>query len=311
MKLISIAVPCFNEEEIISAFYNILSKVIKNEMKDLKFEIIFIDDGSSDNTLNVIKELSKKDNRVKYISFSRNFGKEAAIYAGLKNSSGDCVITMDVDLQDPPSLIPTMISYINEGYDCVATKRSSRKGEPILRSFFSNAFYNIINKLSETKIVNGARDYRVMKRPMIDSILEMEEYNRFSKGIFTWVGFETKWIEYNNIERPIGKSKWSFFKLLKYSFEGITSFSTTLLHFATVFGLIIAIISLILIVLVMLRTLIFGDSVAGWTSTISAILFIGGVQLFCIGLLGQYISKIYLETKNRPIYITKETNIFF
>lgn len=309
MNLISIAVPCFNEEEIIPVFYNKLSKVIKNEMKNSKFEIIFIDDGSKDNTLNVIKELSKKDKKVKYVSFSRNFGKESAIYAGLKNSSGDCVIIMDVDLQDPPSLIPTMMLYINEGYDCVATKRSSRKGEPILRSFFANAFYNIINKLSETKIVNGARDYRAMTRPMLDSILEMNEYNRFSKGIFAWVGFKTKWIEYDNIERSIGKSKWSFFKLLKYSFEGIISFSTTLLHFATVSGIIIAITSFILILLVIFRTLIFGDPVAGWTSTISTILFIGGIQLFCIGLLGQYISKIYLETKKRPIYINKETNI--
>lgn len=309
MDLLSIVVPCFNEEEVLHLFYKELSKVIE-DMNDLEFEIIFIDDGSDDNTLSFIKELSKKDNRIKYISFSRNFGKESAIYAGLKNSSGDYVGLMDADLQDPPSLLPEMMNYIREeGYDCVATRRNSRKGEPFMRSLFANGFYKLINTLSDTKIVNGARDFRIMNRLMIDSILEISEYNRFSKGIFSWVGFETKWLEYENIERPEGESTWSFTTLLRYSLEGIVSFSTSLLNIATITGIIFSLLSFILIITITIRTLFFGDPVPGWPSTICAILLIGGIQLFCMGLLGQYLSKTYLETKKRPIFVAKETNI--
>lgn len=309
MDLLCIIVPCFNEEEVLQLFYKELSKVM-DKMDDLKFEIIFIDDGSKDKTLKIIKKLSKTDDRIKYLSFSRNFGKESAIYAGLKNSSGDYVGIMDADLQDPPSLLPEMISSIKkEGYDCVATRRISRKGEPFLRSLFANGFYKVINTLSDIKIVNGARDYRVMNRVMVDSILEISEYNRFSKGIFAWVGFETKWLEYENIERPEGESTWSFRSLLKYSLEGIVSFSTSLLNISTITGIVFSLISFILIIAIIIKTTFFGDPVPGWPSTICAILLIGGIQLFCMGLLGQYLSKTYLETKKRPIFITKETNI--
>jgi len=309
MSLISITIPCFNEGKMINIFYHELSNII-NSMKNFDFEIIFVDDGSYDNTLNLLKILSKKDDKVKYISFSRNFGKEAAIYAGLKNCSGDYIVLMDADLQDPPSLLPQMLFLIeNDNYDCVATKRTSRKGEPILRSFFANLFYKIINKLSDTEIVNGARDYRMMNRSMLNSILELSEYNRFSKGIFAWVGFKTKWVEYENIERPEGESSWSFLKLLKYSFDGIVSFSTSLLYISTISGIILSIISFILIFVIVFRTLMFGDAVPGWPSTICSILLIGGIQLFCIGLLGQYLSKTYLETKKRPIYVTRESNL--
>lgn len=309
MDLISITVPCFNEEKMVNIFHKELSNVI-NSMENFDFEIIFVDDGSKDNTLDHIKKLSQIDDKIKYISFSRNFGKEAAIYAGLKGCSGDYVVLMDADLQDPPSLLPQMMSHIkDDNYDCVATKRTSRKGEPFLRSFFANNFYKIINKLSDIEIVNGARDYRMMKRPMLNSILELSEYNRFSKGIFAWVGFETKWLEYENIERPKGESTWSFLKLLRYSLDGVVSFSTSLLYIATISGIILSIISFILIFVIIFRTILFGDQVPGWPSTICVILLIGGIQLFCIGLLGQYLSKTYLETKKRPIYITKESNL--
>jgi len=309
MDLLSIVVPCFNEDEVIDLFYKeFLKEIIK--INDLQFEIIFIDDGSKDNTLNCIKNLAKSDDRVKYVSFSRNFGKEAAIYAGLESSSGDYIGMMDADLQDPPSLLPQMINYIREeGYDCVATRRSSRKGEPIILSLFSNSFYKIINSMSDIKIVNGARDYRVMTRQMVNSILKMSEYNRFSKGIFAWVGYDTKWLEYENIERVKGESGWSFTKLLKYSLEGITSFSTSLLNISTITGIIFSLVSFILIIIIFFRTLFYGDPVPGWPSTICAILLIGGIQLFSIGLLGQYLSKTYLEAKKRPIYISKESNL--
>jgi len=310
MSLISIIVPCFNEGNVIYTFYKELLKIIENKMKEYDFEIILVDDGSKDDTLLCFKELSKKDDRLKYISFSRNFGKESAIYAGLKNSHGDYVVIMDADLQDPPSMLPKMLYYIkNEDYECVATRRISRKGEPIIRSFFANIFYKIINRLSDIKIVDGARDYRMMRKVVVDSILELYEYNRFSKGIFSWVGFETKWLEYENIERTNGESTWSFFNLLKYSLEGITSFSTVLLHISTISGIIFSFLSFIFMIFIIFRTLTFGDPVAGWTSTICLILLIGGIQLFSIGLLGQYLSKTYLETKRRPIYITKESNI--
>jgi glucosyltransferase len=312
MNLISIVIPCLNEEKTIPQFYKEVSKVIKGnaELSNLSFEFIFVDDGSKDKTLELIKRLSKYDEQIKYISFSRNFGKEAAIYSGLENSSGDFIILMDADLQDPPSLLPQMYSFIKSGeYDCVATRRISRKGEPVIRSVFTRAFYKVINIISETKIVDGARDYRLMTRQMVDSILKVSEYNRFSKGIFSWVGFETKWLEYENIERKHGETNWSFWKLLIYAFDGIMSFSTFPLYISTVTGIVFSILAVIFMMIIIIRTLLFGDAVVGWPSTMSVILFLGGIQLFSIGILGQYLSKTYLETKNRPIYICKETNI--
>lgn len=300
MKL-EIVVPCYNEEKNIEIFYNEINNVL-NDFVD--WTIIFVDDGSTDDTLNEIKKLEKN---VKYISFSRNFGKEAAIYAGLKKTSEDYVILMDADLQDPPSLIPEMISNIEE-YDIVATRRINRKGEPKIRSFFAKLFYKIMNKMSNIELIDGARDFRLMKRYVVDSILELNENNRFSKGIFQWVGFNTKWIEYENIERKTGKTSWSFWQLFKYSLEGIMSFTVTPLYVSTIIGIVISILAFISILFIVIRTLLFGDPVSGWPSTISVILFIGGIQLFSIGILGQYLAKTYIETKNRPKYITKEEN---
>lgn len=300
MKL-EIVVPCYNEEKNIEIFYNEIYNVL-NDFVD--WTIIFVDDGSTDNTLNEIKKLEKN---VKYISFSRNFGKEAAIYAGLKKTSEDYVILMDADLQDPPSLIPEMISNIEE-YDIVATRRVNRKGEPKIRSFFAKIFYKIMNKMSNIELIDGARDFRLMKRYVVDSILELNENNRFSKGIFQWVGFNTKWIEYENIERKTGKTSWSFWQLFKYSLEGIMSFTVAPLYISTIIGIVISILAFISILFIVIRTLLFGDPVSGWPSTISVILFIGGIQLFSIGILGQYLAKTYIETKNRPKYITKEEN---
>ena len=300
MKL-EIVVPCYNEEKNIKIFYNEISEVLK-DYDDWK--IIFVNDGSTDDTLNEIKKL---ESNVKYVSFSRNFGKEAAIYAGLEKSSADYVILMDVDLQDPPSLISKMIDNIND-YDIVAARRVSRKGEPIIRSFFARMFYKIMNKISDIELVDGARDYRLMKRYVVDSILELNENNRFSKGIFQWVGFNTKWLEYENIERTHGKTSWSFWQLFKYSLEGIMSFTIAPLYISTIVGIIISIIAFISIIFIVVRTFLFGDPVSGWPSTISVILFIGGIQLFSIGILGQYLAKTYIETKNRPKYIIKEEN---
>lgn len=309
MSKISIIVPCYNEKDTIPYFYNEICKVIKI-MDYLDFEVIYIDDGSKDNTLKILRDLSIKDNKMKYISFSRNFGKEAAIYAGFKYSKGDYVVIMDADLQDPPKLLPEMFEYIKSGeYDSVATRRITRKGEPPIRSFFARKFYKLINKISKTEIVDGARDYRLMTRQFVNAILEMKEYNRFSKGLFGWVGFRTKWIEFENIERVAGETKWSFWKLLLYSIEGIIAFSTVPLSIATVLGIIVCIISLILMIFIVIRTLIFGDPVSGWPSMICIILFIGGIQLFCMGIIGQYLAKAYLETKNRPIFICKEMEI--
>ncbi|MDR2830558.1 MAG: glycosyltransferase family 2 protein [Methanobrevibacter sp.] len=309
MNLVSVSVPCFNEEKTIPLFYNEILKVFKDKKYDLDFEIIFIDDGSMDDTFKVIKDLSMEDERVKYIKFSRNFGKEAAIYAGLKNSKGDYIVTMDADLQDPPALLTEMIDYIKSGYDCVATRRFTRKGEPIIRSLFSKLFYRIINRLGDVQIVDGARDYRMMTRVMTDSVLSLSEYNRFSKGIFAWVGFETKYLEFENIEREEGESSWSFLKLLKYSIEGIVSFSTSLLSISTVLGILLSVLSILMILIIIIDNLLFRNPVPGWASTACLILFIGGIQLFCIGLLGLYLSKTYLETKKRPIYISKEEKL--
>lgn len=305
--LLSVVVPCFNEAEVLNFFYTEINKT-SLKMNYIDFEFIFIDDGSTDSTIQMLKLLAQKDSRVKYISFSRNFGKEAAIYAGLVKSKGDYVVLMDADLQDPPSLLPEMYSYIQKGYDSVATRRVTRKGEPPIRSFFARLFYKIINKISNADIVDGARDYRLMNRKMVSSILSMHEYNRFSKGIFGWVGFETKWLEYENIERKAGETKWSFWKLFKYSLEGIMAFSVFPLQLASIFGTIFSTISFVMIIVICIRTLLFGDPVSGWPSMICVIMLLGGIQLMCIGILGNYLSKTYLETKKRPIYIIRESS---
>lgn len=304
---ISIIVPCFNEQESLPAFYKEITDV--SSKMDYDFEYIFVNDGSFDDTLSVLCELANRDNRVKYISFSRNFGKEAAILAGFEHAEGDYIVMMDADLQDPPSLLPEMAKYIGKGYDSVATRRVTRKGEPVIRSFFARMFYKIINKISNVDIVDGARDYRLMTRQVKDAILSMPEYNRFSKGIFGWVGFKTKWIEYENVERVAGETKWSFWKLFLYSMEGIMAFSTVPLVLASVFGLLFFILFFAMILFIIVRTLVFGDPVAGWPSMACIMFLIGGTQLFCTGIMGQYLSKTYLETKNRPKYIVKDTNI--
>lgn len=307
MEKISVIVPCYNEEESIPLFYDEICKVAES-FKHVDFEFIFVNDGSRDRTLSIARDLSKKDKRVRYISFSRNFGKEAAILAGLEYSVGDYVAIMDADLQDPPSLLHEMYDGIkNEGYDCVATRRVSRKGEPPIRSFFAKCYYRLINKISKTEIVDGARDYRLMSRQMVDSILELKEYNRFSKGIFSWVGYETKWLEYKNVERVAGTTKWSFWKLFLYSLESIVAFSTVPLAIASIMGLLFFLVSVIMIIFIIVKTLTIGDPVAGWPSLVCIIFFVSGVQLFSIGVIGQYLSKLYLEVKNRPVYIVKET----
>ena len=310
MKKISVIVPCYNEQEAIPFFYDEIVKISKIMENDAEFEYLFINDGSKDKTINVLRELAKRDERVKYVSFSKNFGKEAAMYAGLEKSSGDYIAVMDVDLQDPPELLVQMFQDLESGeYDCVATRRVSRKGEPPIRSLFAKLFYSMINKISKTEIVDGARDYRLMTRQMVDAILEVKEYNRFSKGIFSWVGFNTKWLEYENVERRAGETKWSFWKLLKYSLDGIVAFSTVPLSIASILGLLLCFIAFVLIIVIGVKTLAFGDPVAGYPSLMCVILFVGGVQLFCMGILGKYLSKTYLETKKRPIYLVKEENI--
>lgn len=307
MKLLTAIVPCYNEQDNIKDFYD---EFIKNEeffkSKDIEFELLFVDDGSKDDTVINVKELKKTDKRVHLISFSRNFGKEAAIYAGLQKSNGDYVVFLDADLQDPPSLLPKMFEYLDEGYDSVATRRISRKGEPLIRSFFARRFYKMMRRMSKTEIVDGARDYRLMTRKYVDAILSMPEYNRFTKGIFGWVGFNTKWIEFENIERKKGETKWSFWKLFVYSLEGITSFSTAPLAFAAFAGVFFFVIAFIAIIFVFVRAMIYGDPTSGWPSMVCIILFVSGIQLFCLGIVGEYLSKTYLEVKNRPIYIVKE-----
>lgn len=306
---ISIVVPCYNEEETISLFYKEINK-LTTKMIDAIFEILFVDDGSDDNTLKIIKQLYLKDKRIKYLSFSRNFGKEAAMYAGLSNASGDFVTLMDADLQDPPEMLIEMYNILkNEDYDQVCTRRFNRRGEPIIRSFFARKFYKIINKLSKVEMVDGARDFRLMKRCVVDAILSLKEYNRYSKGLFNFVGFKTKWLEYENNRRVAGKSKWNFFSLFRYAIEGIVAFSTAPLSIATFMGLIICFLSFIAIVLIIIKTVVFGDPVGGWPSMVCIILFISGIQLFCMGIIGMYISKTYLEVKNRPVYIIKEKKL--
>lgn len=309
--LISIIIPCYNEEAVLPLFYKEITKQadIMRDKFHADFEYLFVNDGSDDNTLTLIKSLAAEDKRVKYISFSRNFGKEAAMYAGLKNASGDYAAIMDADLQDPPSMLGEMYEILASGeFDCAATRRVSRKGEPPVRSFFARIFYKLINKISKADIVDGARDFRLMARQMVNAILEMGEYNRFSKGIFGWVGFNTKWLEYENTERAAGETKWSFWKLFLYSLDGITAFSTAPLGIASVMGFIFCIVAFIMIFIIILKTLIFGDPVAGYPSLVCIIFLVSGIQMFCIGILGQYLSKTYLETKKRPVYIIKEYN---
>lgn len=306
MDKISLIIPCYNEEQSLPFLYDELRKLAK-VMSFQTFEFIFINDGSKDKTLSLIKKFKEEDPRISFISFSRNFGKEAGIYAGLKKSEGDYVVVLDADLQDPPSLVQDMYSMlIAEDCDCVAARRINRKGDPFIRSFFARGFYKLINKISDTEMVDGARDFRLMKRQMVNAILELSEYNRFSKGIFGWIGFDTRWISYENIERVKGESKWSFLGLFFYSLDGITAFSTRPLYFASAFGLLFCIIAFVMICFIIVKTLVFGEDVQGYPSTLCVIFFIGGIQLFCLGILGQYLSKTYLETKKRPIYVVKE-----
>ena len=304
--LLSAVVPCYNEEEALPLCYQALCEVAE-QMPQVQFEFWLIDDGSSDRTSDVMRALRGQDARVHYVLFSRNFGKEAALYAGLEQARGDYVCVLDADLQDPPSLLPQMYAAIvQEGYDCAATRRVSRKGEPRIRSFFARCFYRLINKMSKAEIVDGARDFRLMTRQMVQAVLSLSEVNRFSKGLFGWVGFRTKWIAYENVERVAGKTKWSLWRLFLYSLEGIVAFSTVPLAIASVFGLLFCLIAFVMILIIVLKTLIWGDPVTGWPSLACIIFFVGGIQLFCLGIVGQYLSKMYLETKKRPIYIAKE-----
>ena len=308
--LLSIVVPCYNEQEALPYFYKEICRVAE-EMKashGADFEFIFVDDGSRDDTLAIARRLHGQDARVRYISFSRNFGKEAGILAGLEAAKGDYVAMMDADLQDPPALLPQMLdALLTEDYDCAATRRTTRQGEPPIRSFFARLFYKIINKMSDADIVDGARDYRLMRRRMVDAILALPEYNRFSKGIFGWVGFKTKWLEYVNVERVAGETKWSFWKLFLYSLEGITAFTTAPLALASLMGIFFCVLAFVMIVFIIVRTLLFGDPTSGWPSLVCIIFLCSGVQLFCMGVLGQYLAKTYMEVKRRPVYIVRET----
>lgn len=309
LPLISLVVPCYNEEEALPYLYAELCGVSAS-MAVATFEFILVDDGSSDKTLDTLVALAKKDPRVRYISFSRNFGKEAALLAGLRSSKGEYVAVLDADLQDPPSLLPSMYEAVTTGgYDCAATRRVTRKGEPPLRSIFAHGFYRLMSRISDAHIMDGARDFRLMTRQMVDAILSLTEYNRFSKGIFSWIGFKTKWMEYENVERVAGQTKWSFWKLFMYSLEGITAFSTVPLVLASVFGFLSCLAAFVLICVVIIKTILWGDPVAGYPSLMSVVLFIGGIQLFTIGILGQYLAKTYLEAKKRPVYIIKEDNL--
>lgn len=306
--LISIVVPCYNEEEMLDLFYQELCKVI-NSLYKHRFEIIFVNDGSKDLTLDKMQHLAQEDNRVKYISFSRNFGKESAIYAGLSYAKGDMAAVMDADLQDPPSLLPDMIDDIENGYDCVATRRISRVGEPPVRSFFARQFYRLIKKMSKVDMVDGARDFRLMTRQVVNSILSMKEYHRFSKGIFGWVGFRTKWIPYENIERIAGETKWSFWKLFAYAIDGIIAFTVMPLRLASFSGIALSVLTFIYLVYIIIKTFVYGVDVPGYASTIAVVLFMGGIQLLSIGVLGEYLARTYMEVKQRPGFIVKETNV--
>ncbi len=306
-KKISVVVPCYNEQESLPLFYDEASK-IANKMKEVNFEFIFVNDGSRDNTLLIMRELARSDKRVRYASLSRNFGKEGAMYAGLSLASGDYVCVMDADLQDPPSLLPELLKTLEEeDYDCIATRSVSRKGYSFIRKICTKWFYKIINAMSKTEMVDGARDFRLMKRKMVDAVLSMKEYNRYSKGIFSFVGFKTKWIAFENQDRVAGVTKWSFWKLFGYALEGIIGFSTVPLIISSIMGILFFLISMIMIVVIIVRTLAMGDPTSGWPSLVCIIFFVSGIQLFCTGILGQYLAKTYLETKNRPVYIIGET----
>lgn len=307
MNKISVVVPCFNEEEVLSVFYKKTSEVL-NEIEDITYELLFVDDGSKDHTKDILRALSLKDEHCEFISFSRNFGKEAAMFAGLKKSSGNYVVIMDADLQHPPVLLKEMYKAVSEeGYDCCAGKRVDRTGEGKIRNFLSHAFYKVMQKMCKMDMSDGCGDFRMMSRQMVDAILELKEYNRYMKGLFSFVGFDTKWIEYENVERVAGETKWSFWKLFKYALEGITAFSTTPLIFSSIVGLIFCLVAFIAIIFIIVKTLVYGDPTAGWPSMACIIVFVSGIQLFTIGIIGQYLSKTYLEVKKRPIYIIKET----
>lgn len=307
MSLLSVIVPCYNEEVNVAPFY---TEFMKNasffQENNIDVEILYIDDGSRDGTVAEVKKLRKSDERVRLISFSRNFGKEAAMFAGLEKSKGDYVVIMDVDLQDPPALLPEMFAGLKEGYDSVATRRVSRKGEPPIRSFFARRFYSLMKRISKTEMMDGARDYRLMTRQMVDAILSMREYNRFTKGIFGWVGFKTKWIEFENVERLRGETKWSFWKLLMYSFDGIVAFSTAPLLISSLMGVFFCVVAFAMIIFTIVRKIVFGDPVSGWPSLVCIILLTSGIQFFCTGILGQYLAKAYMEVKHRPIYLVRE-----
>ena len=307
-RCISVVVPCYNEEQALPYFIQEIQMVAAEmAQKGVELEILLVNDGSRDGTLGLLRDYAAQYPNVRYLSFSRNFGKEAAMYAGLEHARGDYVAIMDADLQDPPSLLPQMYDLLQTGkYDSVATRRVSRQGEPPIRSFFARMFYKLINRISDADIVDGARDYRLMRRPMVDAILSMKEVNRFSKGIFGWVGFRTYWLPYENVERVAGETKWSFWKLFRYSLEGIIAFSTAPLAIASVVGLLVCLAAVVALAVVLVKTLAFGDPVAGWPSMICIILFLGGVQLLTVGIIGQYLAKTYLETKKRPIYILAE-----
>ena len=307
MSCLTVIVPCYNEEENVPLFYR---ELMENQdffaERGVELELLYVDDGSGDGTVAAVRRLREEDGRVHLLSLSRNFGKEAAMYAGLEHAGGDYVVVMDVDLQDPPSLLPEMFSWLEEGYDSVATRRGSRKGEPPVRSLFARMFYRLMKKISRTEIMDGARDYRLMTRQMVDAILSMPEYNRFSKGIFGWVGFRTKWLEFENVERAKGESKWSFWKLFLYSLDGIAAFSTVPLMLASVMGVFFCVVAFLMIVFIIVRKLLFGDPVSGWPSLVCIILMTSGVQFFCTGILGQYLAKTYMEVKRRPIYLVRE-----
>jgi len=306
---ISVIVPCYNEEEALPIFYDEVTKVMSGSLPGYDYELLLVNDGSSDGTLDVMRRLSGSDAHVKYLSFSRNFGKEAGMYAGLSNADGDLVAVMDADMQDPPALLPAMVEIMDaEGCDCVATRRADREGEPPVRSWFAKMFYKLINRISEVEIVDGARDFRLMKRPMVDALVRMGEYNRFSKGLFAWVGFRTHWLSYKNVERVAGKTKWSFWSLFKYAVEGIMNFSQAPLLITSWGGIFMTLFAMLMVVFLVLRKLIFGDPVQGWASLACIIVFVAGLQLFCIGILGQYLAKTYMETKHRPQYIIAESN---
>lgn len=304
---ISLIIPCYNEEEALPIFYRETKKVLTDMNCD--HEILFVNDGSCDGTLSVLKELAGQDDKVIYLSFSRNFGKESAMYAGFCNATGDYVAVMDADMQDPPALLPDMLKKLEEEeYDSVATRRVTRMGEPRIRSWFARIFYRVINRVSDADIVDGARDFRLMKREMVEAIVEMGEYNRFSKGIFGWIGFRTYWMPYENVNRVAGETKWNFWKLFKYAVDGVINFSQAPLSMASWFGMFMTVLSFLAVVFIVVRKLLFGDPVDGWASTVCVITFIGGIQLFCMGIMGQYIAKTYMEVKKRPHYIVAESN---